>query len=559
MTMSESFNLLLPLAPTLPLALALLGLLLRRPTSLLPLAALPGLAAALVSPTGELISLPWLLLGVSFRLDPLGAVFLGFASLLWTLAGFYAYAYLGGKQGEVRFCLFWNLTLAGTSGTFVAADAATFYLSFALLSLAAYGLVVHERSAAAWRAGLVYIVLAIFGETCLLLGLLLGANAADSLMIDDVRAALAASPWRDAAILALLMGFGLKAGLVPLHVWLPLAHSAAPVPASAVLSGVIVKAGLIGLIRFLPVDVLPAWADVLVWLGLVTAWSGILLGLPQRQPKAVLAYSTMSQMGLMVAVLGAGFGAGVADTAMATALYATHHGLAKGALFLAVGVLAAAGSKRVTIPVLLITTILGAAIAGMPFTGGALAKLAIKDPLGSGPVGLLASLSAIGTMLLMLRTLVLLVAQRPPAAEAHASAGLIVPFAATAAAALIVPWILFPILTGRPLAYAFASPVIWDALWPILVAVVIGGLALLRPIRVAVPVGDIAGPVEALVRRVGGAWTAWHLPQPAIDLTRLLAGLAWPAQSVETWLAGSAASGSALLLVAILLGLSALV
>ncbi|WP_322516079.1 proton-conducting transporter membrane subunit [Rhodopseudomonas palustris] len=552
--MTEFVRVLLPLAPAVPLVLALLGLLLRRPTSLLPLAALPGLAAAFVSPTGEIISLPWLLLGISFRLDPLGAVFLGFASLLWTLAGLYAYAYLGGKQGEGRFCLFWNLTLAGTSGTFVAADAATFYLSFALLSLAAYGLVVHERSKAAWRAGRVYIVLAIFGETCLLLGLLLGANAADSLLIDDVRAALAVSPWRDAAILALLMGFGLKAGLVPLHVWLPLAHSAAPVPASAVLSGVIVKAGLIGLIRFLPIDALPSWADTLLWLGLATAWSGILLGLPQRQPKAVLAYSTMSQMGLMVAVLGAGFGAGVAGTTMATALYATHHGLAKGALFLAVGVVAA-GAGRAAIPLLVVVAVLGAAIAGMPFTGGALAKLAIKDSLGSGPVGLLASLSAIGTMLLMLRTLVLLVAQRPPAAVAHASAGLIGPFVATAAAALVVPWLLFPVLTGRPLAYAFASPVIWDALWPIFVAVVIASPAFLRSIAV----GDIAGPVEAVLRRVGGSWTAWHPPRPAIDGPRLLTRLVKPAQSLETWLAGSAASGSALLLVAVLLGFAALI
>ncbi|QDL97091.1 NADH/ubiquinone/plastoquinone (complex I) [Rhodopseudomonas palustris] len=549
-------HLLLPLAPAFPLVLALVGALIPKPTLLLPFASLPGLAAAVLAPAGETVTLSWLLLGMQFRLDTLGAVFLGFASALWSIAGLYARAYLGGKPNEAGFCVFWSLTLAGTLGAFVAADAATFYLSFALLSLAAYGLVVHERSAAAWRAGRVYIVLAVFGEACLLIGLLLAAGGADSLVIDDIRAAIATSPWGNVATLALLIGFGLKAGLVPLHVWLPLAHSAAPVPASAVLSGAIVKAGLIGLIRFVPVEAMPSWADTLLWLGLATAWLGIALGLPQIKPKAVLAYSTMSQMGLMVAVLGAGLGAGIADTSVAAAFYATHHGLAKGALFLAVGVIAA-GAGRAAIPVLATVALLGAAIAGAPFTGGSLAKLAIKGPLGSGLAATLASLSAVGTMLLMLRTVVLLAAQRPARAPS-ARAGMIVAFALTTLAALLVPWIIAPGLLGLPLPAALSDAALWSAAWPILLAFAIGGLAMLRPIAITVPIGDIAGPVEAALQRAFGSRPSWHAPRFAVDAARLLHGFVKPAQSLETGLSGAAASGSAVLLVALLLGLAAL-
>jgi formate hydrogenlyase subunit 3/multisubunit Na+/H+ antiporter MnhD subunit len=181
-------------------------------------------------------------------------------------------------------------------------------------------------------------------------------------------------------------------GLLPLHVWLPLAHPAAPMPASAVLSGVIVKAGVIGLIRFLPVEpALPDWGAVLAAAGLLTAYWGVAIGLTQRNPKTVLAYSTVSQMGLVAAVLGmgllAGGGAGTAGT-----FYAAHHVLAKGALFLAVGVVAATGAGRLW-PVLLPAAVLALGFGGLPLTGGYVAKLAVKDTLGEGAVGLLATLA----------------------------------------------------------------------------------------------------------------------------------------------------------------------
>src|SRR5690606_1078662 len=177
---------------------------------------------------------------------------------------------------------FWYATLAGNLGVCIAADVVTFYALFSLLSLAAYGLVVHDGTTRAFRAGRVYLVLAVIGEMGLVFGLMLAAQAAGGLEIDAARAALANAPQRDLTIALLVVGFGVKAGLVPLHVWLPLAHPIAPTPASAVLSGAIVKAGILGLMRFLPLEaILLDWGHVLAFAGLVTAYYGVLIGLTQ--------------------------------------------------------------------------------------------------------------------------------------------------------------------------------------------------------------------------------------------------------------------------------------
>lgn len=156
------------------------------------------------------------------------------------------------------------------------------------------------------RAGVIYLVLALLGEICLLMGFVLLATAipSDSLAIRDAVAALPTSPWRSVTLALLIAGFGLKIGIVPLHVWLPVAHPAAPMPASAVLSGAIIKAGVIGLIRFLPFDVpLLDWGRALTTIGLVTAFYSVVIGITQLNPKTVLAYSSVSQMGVVAAVL----------------------------------------------------------------------------------------------------------------------------------------------------------------------------------------------------------------------------------------------------------------
>ena len=114
-----------------------------------------------------------------------------------------------------------------------------------------------------------------------------------------------ASPWRDATLALLIVGFGMKIALAPLHGWMPLTYTAAPIPAAAVLSGAGVKAGVIGLIRFLPLGAaLPSWGEALAWVGFFSAFYGVAIGVTQLNPKTMLAYSSISQMGVIAAALG---------------------------------------------------------------------------------------------------------------------------------------------------------------------------------------------------------------------------------------------------------------
>jgi formate hydrogenlyase subunit 3/multisubunit Na+/H+ antiporter MnhD subunit len=125
----------------------------------------------------------------------------------------------------------------------------------------------------------------VLGETYLLMGfvLLAAGEPSGSLQIRDVVVALPGSPWRDAALALTIAGFGLKIALVPMHGWMPLAYAAAPIPAATVLSGAAVKAGVIGLIRFLPFEaVFPGWGEALVVFGLFSAFYGVAIGITHK-------------------------------------------------------------------------------------------------------------------------------------------------------------------------------------------------------------------------------------------------------------------------------------
>ena len=341
---------LLVAAPVLPgvLAAACISASVRRwMPLLLILAPLPALLAALTATGAPPVTIRSGIVPVTLALDLPAALLLGTAALLWIGAAAYAAVERGGGVHSARFAVCWLLTLAGSCGVFIAADLASFFLAYALVSIPAYGLVAYDDTAPARRAGAIYMAFTVLGETVLLIAfVLLKVGVHDgSLAIHDVMAALPASPWRAAALALLIAGFGMKIALVPLHMWMPLTYRAAPIPAAAVLSGAAVKAGVIGLIRFLPLGVpAPGAGEVLAAVGLLGAFYGVAVGITQPHPKTVLAYSSISQMGLIAAVLGAGLAAGDTQTGLATAFYAAHHVLAKGALFLAVGVAAVHGA-----------------------------------------------------------------------------------------------------------------------------------------------------------------------------------------------------------------------
>jgi formate hydrogenlyase subunit 3/multisubunit Na+/H+ antiporter MnhD subunit len=470
---------------------------------LLALAPVPGLAAALLVPEGVLLVLPEPPFRMTLALDAPGAMLLGAAALLWICAGAYASTYLRGDPNAGRFAEWWLLTLTGSLGVFLAADLVSFYLTYSVVSLAAWGLIVHDGTIAGRRAGIIYVALAVLGEAFLLMAFVFMATAASdgSLLIRDTVSALPTSPWRGAAMALLILGFGLKIGLVPAHVWMPLAYTAAPIPAAAALSGAAVKAGVIGFIRFLPFGAaMPRWGEALAAAGLLSAFYGVLVGITQENPKAVLAYSSISQMGLLAAALGMGLAAGDSSAVLGTSFSAAHHVLVKGGLFLAIGA-AAAGSARLW-PVLIPAAVLALGLGGLPLTGGALAKLAVKAQFGESVVGTLATLSAAGSTLLMLHFLRRLV-QTARGAPAATPSGYTWPWLTMAVMAVAVPWALFS-ATGSGSSFQVLAPApFWSALWPVLTGGVLAlGLWWWTDRLPRVPAGDIVVAGEAAIRSV---------------------------------------------------------
>ncbi|MDT8443246.1 MAG: complex I subunit 5 family protein [Desulfuromonadales bacterium] len=467
---------LLPLTPLLPLILYV-GLWCRRGSAmamrLAPWGPLPALLLALLPQSDVGLHVPWLLLGGNLGLDGTGRVFLLLIALLWLAAGLYARGYLAQDTRQRRFLGFFLLAMSGNLGLPIALNLLDFYFFFALMSFSAYGLVVHDGSPFALRAGRIYMYLVLLGEILLFVALVLAARAADSLVLADAAAAVAHAPERDLILLLLVAGFGIKAGMVPLHVWLPFAHPAAPIPASAVLSGAMIKAGLLGLMRFLPLGsiALPGWAHALIILGLIMIFFGVLVGLVQQQAKTVLAYSSISQMGFPIIGLGLGLAepASWALLAPAVTLYALHHGLAKGALFLGVGLapgLAGGGRRRwLVLAGLLLPSL---ALAGAPLTSGAMAKAALKPYVYAAPgfwpvvLPLLFSLAALGTTLLLARFLYVV---WPRTADDHLQSPLMwIGWSLLALALVLCSAGLLPVMGSVTTGYEVK---LRDLLWPL--------------------------------------------------------------------------------------------
>ncbi len=454
------------------------------------LAALPALVAGITLPLGARLEVPWLLLGARFGLDGSGRVFLLFTAVLWLVAGLQAALTMGADPRAGRFRLLFLLAMAGNLWLIVGQDLVSFYLGFALMGLAAYGLVIHSGEPSALRAGRVYLAMTLVAELALFAALVLIADHAGT-MVPEPHQLLSLSDW---AIGLLVLGLGIKAGLLGLHVWLPLAHPAAPVPASAVLSGTMIKAALIGWLRLLPLgqEPLPGWGGLLVALGIATLLYAIPIGLTQTNPKVVLAYSSVGKMGLMTALLGAALLEPPLAPALvaALALYAAHHGLAKGALFLGVGI---ARETRASW-VLALLAIPALALAGAPFTSGALVKGLVKPELAGlvAPWGLALTLaltaSTLGTTLLMARVLVLV------GAGGRASE--------PSPVRIALPWLgLVALVLAGPFLTGLAFPDLASG-WPVLAGCLLALLLALSHLAWAkalvglIPPGDLLHPLS---------------------------------------------------------------
>jgi len=497
-------SVLLLAAVAVPLALlALCVARTARPTVLwlLPLAPLPALAAALQALTGSVLTVEVPALRLGLRLDAQGALLLCPAALLWCLAGAWTVGWLRAGSSKLRFVVCWLLTLVGSLGIFAAADLPGFYLFFALVSLPAYGLIIHDDTVGAERAGAVYIAFAVLGEALLLMGFVLMAagEPGGSLQIRDIQAALPSSPWRVEAVALTGAGLLFKTASIPVHVWMPLAYTAAPIPAAAVLSGAAVKAGVIGLLRFLPLGD-AVMAPVLVMLGLASAFYGVAVGLTQSNPRTVLAYSSISQMGVIATILGMGWAAADPDARLDAAFYASHHVLAKGGLFLAVGVMAGRVLGDRGGATLVLAAVLALGLGGLPLTGGALAKQVAKSTLGGGLVGGLALVSTVGTTVLMMHFLAIL--HRGTALPGHPAPDTAGRWSwrIAAVAAIGLPWLLFGAVSDDPMA-ALGPAAMLTAAWPVAVGISLW-FVLARWINrlPRVPAGDLLVTLEAAFR-----------------------------------------------------------
>ena len=236
-------------------------------------------------------------LGAHFRVDALSAFFLVVANLGGAAASLYGIGYGRHESAPLRVLPFFPAYLAGMNLVILADDAFTFLIAWEFMSLSSWALVMaNHRAPETARAGYIYLVMASFGTLALLLafGLLAGAGG------DYAFAAMRTHhPEQTTALIVLLLallGAGSKAGLVPLHVWLPLAHPAAPSHVSALMSGVMTKIAVYGLIRIV-FDLLgpptPAMSMVVLGIGGISAAVGVLYALLQQDLKRLLAYSTV--------------------------------------------------------------------------------------------------------------------------------------------------------------------------------------------------------------------------------------------------------------------------
>ncbi|WP_409329361.1 proton-conducting transporter membrane subunit [Trujillonella humicola] len=522
------------LAPLLLAAAATAAPLRGAVVALAPVACLPALVLAALGERAGGVDLPWLLLGTRLEVDAVGRPLLLLTALLYCVALAAGRVERAADPRRAGFTGIFLLAYTGNVALLVAADAITFYVGFTVMSLAAWGLVAHTRTSAALRAGRVYVGLAVLGEVLLLAGLVAAMAAAGTpptgTLLADLPGAVAAAPGREVIVVLLVAGLGVKVGLVPLHAWLPLAHPAAPAPASAVLSGAMVKAGLVGWLRLLPLGeaALPFLGGLLVGLGVAGIFLGVAAGLLQDDPKVQLAYSTVSQMGFIAVAVGIGLREpALAGTAISVAaVYAVAHGLAKGALFLAVPVWHSAASparRRLTLAGVAVAAL---ALAGLAPLGGFVAKYGLKELADAAglPVLLLAA-GAVGTTLLMARFAVTL-AGAPvdaPRPAGVVEAGWVLLLVAGPA----LTWLVGTGLADAPVPGGLDAST-WDATWPVLLGAGLAGAAATRT-RLAgersprgrpgprLPAGDVVVVLEpATVGTLRGLDAAGRLPGAAV-------------------------------------------
>ncbi|XCP84576.1 complex I subunit 5 family protein [Roseburia hominis] len=353
--------------------------------------------------------------GMTFTLDGFRVIYGLIAGLMWTMTTVLSGEYFLHHKNKDRFYLFLLWTLGAVMGVFLSADLFTTFIFFEIMSFTSYVWVAQEENEPSLKAAETYLAVAVIGGLVMLMGLFLLYHELGTLTMTELLSAAAGCENKRvlyAAGACLFVGFGAKAGAVPLHIWLPKAHPVAPAPASALLSGILTKTGLFGIL-VISASIFQydgAWGRLVLVIGVLTMFGGALLAVFSVDLKRTLACSSMSQVGFilvglgMQGMLGSQMAASEGEMALkfregyemavhGSLLHMVNHSLIKLVLFMAAGVIfmnahalnlnriRGYGRKK---PLLKGIFLVGAlAIAGIPLFGGYISKTLIHESIAT--------------------------------------------------------------------------------------------------------------------------------------------------------------------------------
>lgn len=340
-------------------------------------------------------------MGLHFSLDGFRSVYGVTAAFMWMMTLLFSREYLGHEEHIGRYYFFQLMTLGATLGVFLSADLFTTFIFFEVMSFTSYVWVVQEETKGAVKAAGTYLAVAVIGGMVLLMGLFLLYHTLGTLEMSELLLAAAACEKKDILYIAgvcTLVGFGAKAGAFPLHIWLPKAHPVAPAPASALLSGILTKAGIFGVLAVSCNIFLhdAQWGLLLLSLGLLTMFGGALLAVFSVDFKRTLACSSMSQIGFILIGIGMQgiLGEENAPAVRGTLLHMVNHSLIKLTLFMIAGVVVmnihklnlneirGFGRKKPFLNLCFLAGALG--IAGIPLFNGYVSKTLLHESIVEG-------------------------------------------------------------------------------------------------------------------------------------------------------------------------------
>lgn len=356
-------------------------------------------------------------LRIFMRVDAIGSIFAVLMCAMWLLAAVFALEYLEHDEHERSFQAFYMTVLSALVGQCYAGSMVTLYVFYELMTLLSVPLVVHERTPQAVAAGVKYLIYSIFGAMLGLLGIFFFSHYLGTVTFVPGGAATAAGASSSGLLVItflVIIGFGTKAGMFPMHGWLPTAHPVAPAPASAVLSGVITKAGVLAIVRVIyflvGADTLRGtWVQTaFMILTLITVFMGSMLAYREPLLKKRLAYSTVSQVSYVLF----GLSCMVPEALGGAVLHVVAHSTIKDALFLCAGAIIHQTGKTYVrdlrgigkqMPITIwCWTIASLGLIGIPPTGGFVSKWQLATGSLTSGMG---ALCVIGPVVLIISAL----------------------------------------------------------------------------------------------------------------------------------------------------------